>query len=80
MKLLHDQTVDHVRHVGGDFARREAELAVKQLVDVSQRVGEGVLQLSPRCCTVGPVGQLSLQTLLLLGKSKHVVKIISLWS
>lgn len=36
LQLLHDEAVDHVRHVCGHFAGRESKLAVKQLVDVTQ--------------------------------------------
>lgn len=66
LQLLHDEAVDHVRHVGGDFAGREAELAVEQFVDVAQRVGESVSQLSPRGCPVRLIGQFFLKTLVLL--------------
>ena len=66
LQLLHDEAVDHVGHVCGDFARREAELAVEQPVDVAQRVGKSVLQFSPRGSTAALVQQLPLKTLPLL--------------
>lgn len=66
LELLHDEPVDHVGHVGGDLAGGEAKLAVEQLVDVAEGVGEGVLQLPASGGAVCLVRQLSLQTLLLL--------------
>lgn len=66
LQLLHDEAVDHVGHVRGDFAGRESKLAVEQLVDIAQRVGKSVLQLSGCGGTVSLIRQLSLQTLLFL--------------
>lgn len=42
LQLLHDEAVNHVRHVSWNFAGCESELAVQQLVDVAQRVGKSV--------------------------------------
>lgn len=40
-------------HVCRDFAGRESKLTVEDLVDVAQRVGESVPQLSGSGATVG---------------------------
>lgn len=53
-------------HVGGDFAGREAKLAVEQFVDVTQRVRKRVSQLSPGSRTIRLIGQFFLKTLDLL--------------
>lgn len=66
LQLLHDEPVDHVRHVGRDFARREPELAVQQLVDVTQGVGKSVAELSDGGGRIGVVRQLVLQALFFL--------------
>lgn len=66
LQLLHDETVDHVRHVRWDFAGRESKLAVEQLVDVAQRVSESVLQPPASGGTVSLIRQFSPQTLLFL--------------
>lgn len=66
LQLLHDQPVHHVRHVSWNFAGRESELAVQQLVDVAQRVGEGVAEPSDGGGRIGVIGQLVLETLFLL--------------
>lgn len=43
LQLLHDEPVNHVRHVGGNFTRGEAELSVQEAVDVAERVGKCIL-------------------------------------
>lgn len=66
LQLLHDETVDHVRHVGWDFARCETELAVQQLVDVTQGVGKSVVELSAGGGRIGVIRQLVLQAFFFL--------------
>lgn len=53
-------------HVGWNFARREPELAVQQLVDVTQGVGKSVAELPDGGRRIGVIGQLVLQALLFL--------------
>lgn len=65
-----------MRHVGGDFAGREAELAVEQLVDVAQRVGEGVPQPPAGGAAVRLVRQRPLQPLLFLRASTRGEEVI----
>lgn len=66
LQLLHDEAVDHVRHVCGDLAGRESKLAVEQLVDVAQGVGKSVLQPSSCGAAVDLKRHFSLQSLLFL--------------
>lgn len=50
-------------HVCRNFAGRESKLTVEDLVDVAQRVGESVPQLSGSGTTVSLIRQRSKQTL-----------------
>ena len=72
LKLLHDEPINHVGHVGRDFAGRESKLAVQQLVDIAQRIGEGVLQPPASGGAVRLVHELPCQTFIFLqGRGEH---------